>query len=211
MCVHARALTHLRVQSMSKIVKAKGPNGQPLPISEFEARVSQEILNLQNAPANEDIKSQLEALHIMSAQQVKLDSGKESIVVTVPFKLLKQFHQIQQRLVRELEKKFSGQYVVIVAARKIVPAKGRGRAKIGMRPRSRTLTAVHEATLSDIVFPTEIVGKRVRVSQDGNKLLKVLLDPKDQVTLETKLETFQKVYRTLTKKTVAFEFPTLDA
>jgi len=80
-----------------------------------------------------------------------------------------------------------------------------------MRPRSRTLTAVHEATLSDIVFPTEIVGKRVRVSQDGNKLLKVLLDPKDQVTLETKLETFQKVYRTLTKKTVAFEFPTLDA
>ena len=202
MCVHARALTHLRVQSMSKIVKAKGPNGQPLPISEFEARVSQEILNLQNAPANEDIKSQLEALHIMSAQQVKLDSGKESIVVTVPFKLLKQFHQIQQRLVRELEKKFSGHHVVVVAQRTIQAPSG-GKVQ---RPRSRTLTAVHEALLEDVVHPLEIVGKRTRVNRSG-KMLKVFLDPKEHSAYETKLETFQTVYQKLTGKRVEFTFP----
>ena len=39
----------------------------------------------------------------------------------MPFRLLKQFHKIQLRLVRELEKKFSGKDVLIVANRKIMP------------------------------------------------------------------------------------------
>jgi hypothetical protein len=58
----------------------------------------------------------------------------------VPFRLLKNFHKIQQRLVRELEKKFSGKDVVLVANRRIMPppTSGKGNA----RPRSRTLTAV---------------------------------------------------------------------
>jgi small subunit ribosomal protein S7e len=58
----------------------------------------------------------------------------------VPFRLLKAYHKIQQRLVRELEKKFSGRDVVIVANRRIMPPPRNG--KQSARPRSRTLTAV---------------------------------------------------------------------
>jgi small subunit ribosomal protein S7e len=94
------------------------------------------------------------------------------------------------------------------------------------RPRSRTLTNVHEKILEDLVFPTEIVGKRTRVAIDGSKLLKVyvilvlvsprwadggsrysLLDSKDATSLEYKLDSFSSVYRRLTGKDVVFEFP----
>lgn len=39
----------------------------------------------------------------------------------------------------------------------------------------------HRILPQDLVFPTEIVGKRTRCRIDGSKILKVQLDPKDQV------------------------------
>jgi len=131
------------------------------------------------------------------------------VILTVPFRLLKAFHKIQQRLVRELEKKFSGKDVVIVANRRIMPVPTCGRANA--RPRSRTLTAVHEAVLDDLVFPTEIVGKRTRYRVDGSKVLKVYLDPKDRNTTEYKVDAFAGVYKKLTGKDVAFEFPVVES
>ena len=58
----------------------------------------------------------------------------------VPYRLLKAFHKVQQRLVRELEKKFSGKDVVLIANRRIMPTPSSGKSIA--RPRSRTLTAV---------------------------------------------------------------------
>ena len=77
------------------------------------------------------------------------------------------------RLVRELEKKFSDRHVLLVAQRRILRKPTRKSRVKQMRPRSRTLTAVHDALLEDMVFPTEIVGKRTRVKVDGSKTIKV--------------------------------------
>lgn len=76
-------------------------------------------------------------------------------------------------LTRELEKKFSDRHVVFVAQRRVLPKPTRN-SRVGQkRPRSRTLTSVHDRILEDLVFPSEITGKRTRVSTDGSKLLKV--------------------------------------
>lgn len=65
----------------------------------------------------------------------------------------------------------SMQDVVIVATRRIVRPPKKGSAVV--RPRTRTLTAVHDGLLEDVVYPAEIVGKRVRYRLDGAKVIKV--------------------------------------
>jgi len=66
---------------------------------------------------------------------------------------------------------------------------------------------VHDAILSDLVFPTDIVGKRTRYRLDNSRLLKIYLDKKDQANVEYKLDTFSSVYKKLTGKTAQFTFP----
>lgn len=74
------------------------------------------------------------------------------------------------------------------------------------RPRSRTLTSVHEAALNDLVYPAEIVGKRIRIKLDGSRLIKVHLDKSQQTTVEHKVDTFSSIYKKLTGKDINFEF-----
>ena len=63
---------------------------------------------------------------------------------------------MQQRLVRELEKKFSGKDVVLIANRRVMPTPSSG--KTIARPRSRTLTAVRLGALLDLSSCVEIAA-----------------------------------------------------
>jgi small subunit ribosomal protein S7e len=76
----------------------------------------------------------------------------------------------------------------------------------GLRPRSRTLTAVQDAILEDIVYPTEIAGKRTRCKVDGKRLTVIYIDAKDQADVEGKVDTFADVYGKLTNKQISFKF-----
>jgi small subunit ribosomal protein S7e len=134
--------------------------------------------------------------------------GKNIIVLYVPPPQLKNWQKTHVRVVRELEKKLGGRPVIFIAKRRMLPKPTRKTVKLSQkRPRSRTLTAVHENMLADIVFPAEIVGKRIRVKQDGSRLIKVHLDKASQTNVEHKVEVFASLYKKLTGKAVAFEFP----
>ncbi|KAI3657093.1 hypothetical protein MP638_005787 [Amoeboaphelidium occidentale] len=200
------------MSARTKIIKPAGV--EP---TELELQVAQAMLDLENnAP---DMKADLRPLQISAVKEFDIGHGRKSVVVFVPVPLLKQFHKIQNRLaiyelhvlisrfVRELEKKFSESHVLIVAQRKILPKPTRKSRVKQKRPRSRTLTAVHDSILEDMVYPTEIVGKRTRVAVGGSKLIKVFLDSKDKNVLEYKLGTFTSVYKKITGKDVVFEFP----
>ncbi|KAF9996041.1 40S ribosomal protein, partial [Modicella reniformis] len=138
---------------------------------------------------------------------IETGNGKKAIVIFVPIPQLKAFHKIQQRLTRELEKKFSDRHIVFVGQRRIMAKPTRNSRVKQQRPRSRTLTSVHEKLLEDLVHPTEITGKRTRIQIDQRRVIKVYLDAKDSTALEYKLDTFCAVYKRLTGKEVVFEFP----
>ncbi|KAF8897182.1 40S ribosomal protein S7 [Infundibulicybe gibba] len=180
-------------------------NAPTTPPDETETNVAQALIDLENNVP--ELKAELRPLQISAAREVDVRGGKKAIVVFVPVPQLKAFRKVQQRLTRELEKKFSDRHVVFVAQRRMLRKPTRTSRVKQKRPRSRTLTNVHERILEDLVFPTEIVGKRTRVAVDGSKLLKVLLDSKDATSLEYKLDSFSSVYRRLTGKDVVFEFP----
>jgi small subunit ribosomal protein S7e len=55
------------------------------------------------------------------------------------------------------------------------------------------LVAVHNAILDDLVYPAEIVGKRIRIRLDGSRLFKVHLDKNQQTNIEHKVIAFKKV------------------
>ncbi|KAK1927761.1 ribosomal protein S7e [Papiliotrema laurentii] len=182
-------------------------NAPQTPPSEIEQQIAQALLDLeQNVP---DLKSELRQLQISEAREIDVKGGKKAVVIFVPVPMAKAFHKVQQRLTRELEKKLSDKFVVFLSQRRVLPKPKRNSAAASSqkRPRSRTLTAVHEKILEDLVWPSEITGKRTRVAADGSKLIRVYLDPKEQNLLEYKLDTFSSVYRALAGKDVHFEFP----
>ncbi|KAA8913042.1 ribosomal protein S7e [Sphaerosporella brunnea] len=177
--------------------------------SELEQQIAQALFDLESSVS--DLKSTLRPLQFASAKEIEVGQGKKAIVIFVPVPLLQGFHKVQQRLTRELEKKFSDRHVVFVAQRRILPKPGRRSRVQQKRPRSRTLTAVHDAILSDLVYPTEIVGKRIRTKEDGHKIIKIFLDNKERAGIDYKIDTFSEVYRKLTGKAVVFEFPQVSA
>merc|ERR1711959_494328 len=187
-----------------KIKKDQG--AQP---SDLENQIAQAFVDLEIN--NEELRPTLKNLHLVAAREVVVNKRTAAIVVFVPYRLRDLFRKNQVRLVCELEKKFSGQHVVLVAQRKIQDKEkhsNRKASKGQVRPRSRTLTAVHEAILGDVVFPANISAKRTRYLADGNKQIKVELENPYEVS--EKLDTFSAVYHALTGKNATFSLPASD-
>jgi small subunit ribosomal protein S7e len=85
------------------VQKIKKSSGEP---DDFEKSVANELLNLEMTST--ELKASLQPIYITAAKEVDCGAGRKAIIIYVPFKLLKSVNKIHQRLVRELEKKFSG-------------------------------------------------------------------------------------------------------
>merc|ERR1712099_54954 len=103
-----------------------------------------------------------------------------------------------------LEKNFDKQ-VIVVANRTIISPSAKSHPS-QMRPRSRCLTVVHKEILNDVVYPSTITGRSMRVAADGRKHQKVLLDPLDKDVVENKIDAVIHCYHKLTTHKIALGF-----
>merc|ERR1711924_210690 len=118
--------------SLSKIKKAKGA-----PADRLEENVAQAIYELQ---VNSDkLKGPPREVHITAAKEVDVGGGKQAIVVFVPVPMLAQFQKVikERSLIEELEKKFAGQSIIVLAERRILRKSRNTRQLKQLRPRSR--------------------------------------------------------------------------
>lgn len=190
----SRSPTHLHNPPQKTKISKKDP-------SDLEKNIVKILSELEHANGGA-LKAELKGLYIVMAKEVDVDATHKAVLVFVPPPKLAQFHKVQKTLVEELEKKLSGQHVLILANRTMVSPQTYSRSEkyTGVRPRSRSLKNVQEAILDDLVYPTDITGKRIRIKTDGSRLLRVHLNPKDQAHVEGKIETFRSVYKRITSK-----------
>jgi len=190
-------------EARKKIIKKDGSKATKL-----EKQVANALIELEDTV--KDLVGVLRETKIHAAKNIdfnQMGKKKETIVIFLPCAVHRKILRHLNRIIRELEKKFSGKYIIFVAQRTILSKTYTRQSKGQKRPRSRTLTAVHDAILNDVVYPTQIVGRRTRCRVDGSKLMKVYLDPKDAKEVDVKLVAFSAVYKKLTNKSVEFLFP----
>jgi len=173
--------------------------------TEFEYQVAQTLKEIE---ASTDLKNTMKEIKITNAQEYQeLFKGNKlnAVVVWLDYRSMGSVKKVHPRLLSELEKRLR-RPVVFVFRRTIIPkySKIKGQQK---RPYSRTLTVVHEEIMKDLLYPCDYLGKRMRLKTNGKKVFRYILDPSHRDVLEPKLDLLSGVYRKLTGREVAFEFP----
>jgi small subunit ribosomal protein S7e len=174
--------------------------------SEFEYHVAQTLGEIEASSG--DLKGELKEIRITGASEFESKyrgAVRQAVIIFIHHKSQVALRKVHSRLQSELAKRFR-RPVVLILQRTILPKyfKSKGQQK---RPYSRTLTQVHEAILEDLIFPTVILGRRIRIKTDGRRVFKVLLDPNARDDVQDRLDVISAVYSKLTNKEVVFEFP----
>ncbi len=125
-----------------------------------------------------------------------------AIVVYLPFVFVNNHRAVVTKIVNEIQKK-KNRHAFVLAKRTIINKKADFKQMI---PRNRTLTAVFDALLEDLIFPANIIGRRWRYRLNGSQLGKVFLSDESRAFLEDKVDLIAQLYFALTNRKIVFEF-----
>lgn len=131
------------------------------------------LLELENSSS--DLKNDLKDFFLDSVKEVEatIQKGKTKAVylVFVPYVCLKNLQKVQKKILLDVEKKLNVK--VLFIAKRTIQSKWVKSHRSQMRPRNRTLTAVHDGILEDMVLPGTIIGRRIRCRVDGSRFFKM--------------------------------------
>ena len=170
-------------------------------VTEIEKNFNNELNKIKN---NEKDIKELESIKIVNASEVALEGNKHCYLVQVECASEKDLKKVNTLLTKKLEDHFSTPVVIIPAKKRIngnLYKKYQG-TKV---PRDRTLAAVFDAYLDDLVFPATIVGKRIRFPKGKVRHFKVLIDNMDKDAIEYKVPSITACYKALTNRDLQVE------
>jgi small subunit ribosomal protein S7e len=175
--------------------------------SQLEDHVAKELYELENSSS--DWKNDLKDVYISNVKEIDYTSkdkkkSKPVYLVYVPYPCLKVIQKLHKKLVPELESRLKANLLVV--AKRTIQSKWQKTHKSQKRPNSRTLTAVHDAILEDLLLPAGIIGRRIRHRVDGSTVSKIILDQNDKDLIEDKLDAIAYVYKKISTKEITFEF-----
>ena len=189
-----------------KIIKPEGEKP-----TELEEEVAKALHSLGSKHQN--MQSHLKIIFLNSAKSVEYTQRDgtpgQYLLVRIPHRSLGAFKKVGLVVQNALEQQFS-KPVIVVANRTIISPKAKSHPS-QMRPRSRNLTTVHKEVLNDVVFPSNITDRSMRVQVDGKRQQIVQLDPLDIDFMEDKLDAIIDCYHKLTthKISLGFSKPTI--
>jgi small subunit ribosomal protein S7e len=155
---------------------------------------------------DQSIKTDLENLKIENANEISVGTDKRCYLVQVNEASVKNLHNVHSNIVKKLEEHFSTP-VVIVPYRKKINGKLFRRFSGNKVPRNKTLSAVYDSYLEDLLYPATIVGKRVRYPNGKSRVYKVFVDSFDKDSIEYKVNAIVACYKGLTNRDLVIEFP----
>ena len=170
----------------------------------LDQQVDQALTEITSS-SQAEIQQQLSNLKITGTKEVN-ENGLRVVIISVPYRQISACRNLQGFLIPELEKKIENSQIVFVGKRRTFPKEPvRGRRYRAIRPTGRTLRAVNEALLDDVVYPTSIVGKRIHYDLKGGQTTHVFLDHADKTRVEERLKGFAIAYKRLTGLNTVFE------
>ena len=172
-------------------------------VSEIQKNVSNALEKIKDA--EKEHKAELESLKIEHANEVPVSDDQKCFLIQISTQNIAGFKKVHSLLTKKLEEHLSNP-VVIIPARKRVNGKEYRNFVSKKVPRDRTLTAVFDAYLDDILYPATIIGKRIRYSVGKTRTYKVLVDPLDNENIEYKLPAMISCYTALTNRKLEIEF-----
>ena len=181
----------------------KKENTKKSKIAQFQKDVTETFDKIKDS--EKDHKTDLDQIQIEHAKEIEMPDDKKCCLIQVSANNMTGFKKVHSLLSKKLEENLSIP-VILIPAKKRVNGKEYRTYVSKKVPRDRTLTAVFDGYLDDILFPATIVGKRLRYPTGKLRTYKVLVDPLDKENVEYKLPAMIACYKALTNRKLEIEF-----
>ena len=172
-------------------------------VSEIQKNVSTALEKIKDS--EKEHKTELEPIKVEHANEVQMDENQKCFLIQISTTNLAGFKKVHSLLTKKLEEHLSNP-VVLIPAKKRVNGKEYSTFVSKKVPRERTLTAVFDGYLDDILYPATIVGKRIRYPAGKTRTFKVFVDPLDKEVIQYKLPAITACYRALTNRKLEIDF-----